>query len=239
MIRNALAEVLDTDDPDPGFDVEVGCENGDVIAQKTFNPRLGIIGGISILGTTGIVEPKSLASFKASIEVYLRVALGNAPYEIVLSPGNLGQRFARAALQLPLQQIVQTSNFLGFALDALNNTLEESSQSLQLLWIVGHPGKLAKILCDHWDTHSSQGINAMEGLIKVAMHEHPHFVELLSRDLSTEACIESLRTLPGSTEFWNTVERNIGSAVIGRTRNVGEVRVKLFSMEGTPLGERQ
>ena len=106
MIRAAVSETVESDSDTFGLDVEVGCENGETIAQRTFNPRLGILGGISILGTTGIVEPKSLASFKASIEVYLRVAVGDRPAQIVLSPGNLGQRFARASLDLPLKQIV-------------------------------------------------------------------------------------------------------------------------------------
>ena len=61
---------------DFGFDLTIGCEQGEKIALKTYNPRLGIVGGISILGTTGIVEPFSLATWIASVEVYVRVALG-------------------------------------------------------------------------------------------------------------------------------------------------------------------
>ena len=239
MIVRAVAEVLEADDGGHGIDVEVGCENGDAIARRTFNPRLGIIGGISILGTTGIVEPKSLASFKASIEVYLRVALGDNPDEIVLSPGNLGQRFARASLDLPLKQIVQTSNFIGFALDALSNTLEESSQSLATLWLVGHPGKLAKLLCDQWDTHSNQGTSALEGLQTVAKNAAPQLMDILRNVPSTEAAIEALREIPESIEFWSAVEACIGSAVQGRTSHVGKINVRLFAMDGKSLGGNQ
>ncbi|MBV9488362.1 MAG: cobalamin biosynthesis protein CbiD, partial [Verrucomicrobia bacterium] len=151
-----------------GFDLEIGCENGEEIARRTFNPRLGIQGGISILGTTGIVEPKSMAAFKASIEIYVRVALGDNPPEIVLAPGNLGQRFARRTLDLPIKRVVQMSNFFGFALDCVQRTLLENRYELPRLWVIGHPGKLAKALDGVWDTHSSRSESAVGAVARVA-----------------------------------------------------------------------
>jgi len=239
MIRQAVSEVLEVDDADIGIDVEIGCENGESIAKRTFNPRLGIVGGISILGTTGIVEPKSLASFKASIEVYIRVALGDGAEQVVLSPGNLGQRFARASLALPIKRIVQMSNFIGFALETLDQTLEESKQTLSRLWVVGHPGKLGKILCEQWDTHSNHGTNAVSGLMQVARHSAPHLLPLLEKAPSTEAVIEALTHIPDSTTFWRTVENNLAKAISDKTQNVKEVAVRLFSMDGTALGGTQ
>ncbi|MFX5464936.1 cobalt-precorrin-5B (C(1))-methyltransferase, partial [Acinetobacter baumannii] len=75
-----------------GFDLTIGCREGLSIAPKTFNPKLGIVGGISILGTSGIVEPMSMASWIASIEVYIRVALAAcAPGDAVAYlPGKIG-----------------------------------------------------------------------------------------------------------------------------------------------------
>ena len=239
MIRAAVYETVESDSDTFGLDVEVGCENGETIAQRTFNPRLGILGGISILGTTGIVEPKSLASFKASIEVYLRVAVGDRPAQIVLSPGNLGQRFARASLDLPLKQIVQISNFVGFALEALTASLAEINHTLPLLWIVGHPGKLAKLLTDVWDTHSHKGSSAVEGLLSVAMKSAPLLVPLLESVNSTEAAIEKMAAFPNKEAFWVAVENRIKRAVLPRLGNVEEVRVRLFSMDGSALGGNQ
>jgi cobalt-precorrin-5B (C1)-methyltransferase len=236
MIRQAVAEVLDCEYASFGLDIEIGCENGETIALRTFNPRLGIEGGISILGTTGIVEPKSLASFKASIEVYIRVAVGNSAEEIVLSPGNLGQRFARARLNLPLKQIVQMSNFVGFALESLNQTLVESQRTLPLLWIVGHPGKLAKLLCGHWDTHSTQGLNAIDGLLKVAGFSAPELLPVLEKVRSTEAAIECLRVIPGSDKFWRGVENAIVKVVRDKVPSVEDIKARLFAMDGTALG---
>lgn len=236
MIRQALEEVLEGDAPFPGFDVEVGCEDGESIASRTFNPRLGIKGGISILGTTGIVEPKSLASFKASIEVYVRVALGERPTEIVLSPGNLGQRFARSHLALPLKQIVQMSNFAGFALDCISTELCELGYTIPRLWIVGHPGKLAKLIDGVWDTHSHRSAGAVEALLPVAAAHVSALEGLLRTAASTEAFIETSRHRADSTTFWTTVEAAIAGAVRGRVRNVGDIQVRLFSMDGTALG---
>ena len=236
MMRQALEEVLETDSQDLGFDVEVGCENGESIALRTFNPRLGIHGGISILGTTGIVEPKSLASFMASIAVYVRVALGEKPSEIVLSPGNLGQRFARGHLALPLKQIVQMSNFAGFSLDCVSETLEELHHALPLLWIVGHPGKLAKLIDGVWDTHSHRSAGAVEALLPVAEAHAPLLVDFLRESNSTEAFIERTGGRADVLPFWCATEAAIARAVEARVRGVQEIRVRLFGMDGTALG---
>ncbi|HZC34878.1 MAG TPA: cobalt-precorrin-5B (C(1))-methyltransferase CbiD, partial [Chthoniobacterales bacterium] len=166
MMINAVHEVLAESDRsiDPGFNLQIGCRDGERIAQRTFNPRLGIEGGISILGTTGIVEPKSKAAFQASIQVYIRVALGDRPDEIVLAPGNLGQRFARRCLGLPPKRVVQMSNFIGFALECVEQCLAENQHRLPALWLVGHPGKLAKILAEDWDTHSGKSLSAIQSI---------------------------------------------------------------------------
>ncbi len=236
MIRQAVYEVIETDSDSLGLDIEIGCENGEEIARRTFNPRLGILNGISILGTTGIVEPKSLASFKASIEVYVRVALGDRPEEIVLSPGNLGQRFARTSLNLPVNRIVQMSNFAGFAIDCVSTTLQESGSVLPLLWVIGHPGKLAKLLLDEWDTHSNRAVNAVDALTKTASHHFPDMTPLIGGAPSTEAVIERLRDHPHADAFWSRMEDDIEAVVLGRIRNVDRVEVRLFGMEGRPLG---
>jgi cobalt-precorrin-5B (C1)-methyltransferase len=236
MIRQAMEEVFDCEGAPLGFDVEVGCENGEAIALRTFNPRLGIEGGISILGTTGIVEPKSLASFKASIEVYVRVALGDRPAEIVLSPGNLGQRFARSQLALPLKQIVQMSNFAGFALDCVSMELSQLQHVLPRLWLVGHPGKLAKLIDGVWDTHSHRSAGAVEALLPVAETHSPSLLPMLKDALSTEAFIECTSGHPAVGPFWDATGNAIAQAVRGRVQGVEDVRVRLFAMDGMALG---
>jgi cobalt-precorrin-5B (C1)-methyltransferase len=247
MIRQALQEVLEAGEPLPmdpaepirgsdGWDVEVGCENGAEIAQRTFNPRLGIEGGISILGTTGIVEPKSLASFKAAIEVYLRVALAENSSTIVLSPGNLGQRFARNALHLPLKQIVQMSNFAGFAIDFLQSELEEAQRELETLWLVGHPGKLCKLLLGAWDTHSQNSPSAVPAVLATAKRVTPDLVTLFAGAPSVEAVIEKIGLHPEAPRLWKAIEEELSTLIQNRAPRVQRVETVLFSLNGTALG---
>jgi cobalt-precorrin-5B (C1)-methyltransferase len=242
MMIAAVREVLGEGDgiADLGFDLQIGCESGEEIAKRTFNPRLGIAGGISILGTTGIVEPKSTAAFKASIEVYVRVALGEDPREIVVAPGNLGQRFARSFLELPLKQVVQTANFIGFALECVDRTLKENGYRLPRLWVVGHPGKIAKILDDVYDTHSAQSRSAVGAVGRIADRFGicGPLLESISQSRTVEGQIELLRDEAFSEEFWSQVEKRIAAQISCLLQRVDKVSVRLFQMDGKPLGEQ-
>jgi cobalt-precorrin-5B (C1)-methyltransferase len=243
MMTWAVHEVLGEGDGtiDLGFDLQIGCESGEEIAKRTFNPRLGIEGGISILGTTGIVEPKSTAAFEASIEVYVRVALGDRPSEIVVAPGNLGQRFARGFLQLPLKRVVQTANFMGVALRCVDRTLEENGHRLPKLWVVGHPGKLAKILDDVYDTHSAQSRSAVGAVCRIANHFGicGALAKSMAQSRTVEGQIELLRTQAFSAEFWSLVEKSIAAQISSLLKRVDVVSVRLFQMDGQPLGGKE
>ncbi len=240
MMINAVHEVLGEGDETigHGFYLQIGCESGEEIAKRTFNPRLGIEGGISILGTTGIVEPKSTAAFEASIEVYVRVALGDAPGEIVLAPGNLGQRFARSFLELPLKRVVQTANFIGFALDCVDRTLEENGYRLPRLWVIGHPGKLAKILDDVYDTHSGQSRSAVGAVCRIADQYgiSGPLLESMAQSRTVEGQIELLKSEVFKQDFWCLVEQRIAFQISCMLRHVETVSVRLFQMDGKPLG---
>lgn len=238
MMRWAADEVL-AGAPNPGFDLEIGCEDGAVIARKTFNPRLGIIGGISILGTTGVVEPMSLAAYMASIEVYIRVALGGGSESAAYAPGKIGTTFARQSLQLPQKRVVQISNFIGFALDCTNLVLAEEGRQLPVLWMVGHPGKLAKTLDDIWDTHSGKSPMAMAAVARVAADcgFSEEQVRGLRESNTVEAAVELLRDHPRGRELWSTVEKRISGAVYARLKRVERVETRLFGLHGVALGQ--
>ncbi len=240
MMIHAVDEVMNEGDGirDTGFDLQIGCENGQEIAKRTFNPRLGIQGGISILGTTGIVEPKSMAAFQASIEIYIRVALGGNPDEIVLAPGNLGQRFARGFLKIPLKRVVQMSNFVGYALECVEQTLIENARRLPLLWVVGHPGKLAKVLDDVWETHSQQSRSAVRAIHRAASEFglRDCLLRRVEESKMVEGVVELLRAEDSAPRFWSAVESRIGAAVSRRLQRVDKVAVRLFQMDGKALG---
>lgn len=236
MMQQAVSEVC----IEEGFDLTLGCVNGEAIAKKTFNPRLGIIGGISILGTSGIVEPLSLASWIASIEVYVRVALGKDATRIALLPGKIGRVYAREVLKLPEQRSVQIANFLGDALNFLQQALTEEQRELETLWLLGHPGKLAKVLDNVWDTHSSKSDMAMNVVARIAAERgfNNDLVQELEQANTVEAAIEILNQQAGAQALWMDIEQRIAALVQQKVPAAQQVEVRLFNLSGDSLGMR-
>ena len=241
MMRRAVEEMLDdamAEPPGSGFDLTIGCENGDVIARKTFNPRLGIVGGISILGTSGIVEPMSLSTWIASVEVYVRVALAASTESVAYLPGKIGREFASGVLGLPDERSVQIANFLGDALDFTEKALREAERSLDVLWLAGHPGKLAKVLDGFWDTHSSKSNMAMAGVARVVaqMGGEAQLVHEIENANTVEAAMERLKSEPFAKAVWIEIEHRIGALAHARVPSVKRLEVRLFDLAGNPLG---
>src|SRR5216683_498602 len=116
-IRQAVAEVAGSEQPSPGIEVTISVPNGEELARRTFNPRIGIVGGISILGTTGIVRAMSTASWRASVIQAVDVAAANDVEHIVLSTGGRTENFARRLYpELPDLAFVQMGIFTGASL---------------------------------------------------------------------------------------------------------------------------
>jgi cobalt-precorrin-5B (C1)-methyltransferase len=237
MMQQAVMEVLGND-LGLGFDLTIGCEKGESIAQKTFNPKLGIVGGISILGTTGIVEPLSLAAWIASIEVYVHFAMADGASSIAFLPGKIGRSYAQAALGLANHRAVQIANFLGDALDFLQQTMQEQQQQLDTLWLLGHPGKLAKVLAGQWDTHSSKSAMAMAMVAEVArdLGFNQDLVSSIAQANTVEASIGLLQQQAKAQVLWLELECRIAALVHQRIPKVGQVQVRLFNLNGETLG---
>jgi len=159
MVVSALAEVMGEC---PDALVTVSIPGGAKLAAKTFNPRLGIEGGLSIIGTSGRVEPKSSDAWMRSLLPQVDIVLAGGHRTVWLAPGGLGERFATAALGAPTDAVVQCSNFVGELLDACGDAGAER------VVLVGHAGKLVKIAAGLFDTHSRAGDARLETVAAVA-----------------------------------------------------------------------
>ena len=151
MIRENVEEVCALADYKGCLSVIISVPEGERLAKKTFNPRLGIEGGISILGTTGIVEPMSEQSLVETIRVELTQRREEGAQYILLTPGNYGEEYIREHLPVPPETAVMTSNFIG---DSLGICLELGYKGAVL---VGHIGKLVKLAGGMMNTHSKYG----------------------------------------------------------------------------------
>lgn len=156
MIESQVLEVARLLDYHGSYKVEISVPDGEELAKKTFNGRLGIEGGISILGTSGIVEPMSQAALIATIKLEAHQLYLYNQEVIVVSPGNYGRDFLKNELGYDIDRSVKCSNFIGQTLDI---AVEEGFKSFVL---VGHIGKLVKIAGGMMNTHSKEGDCRME-----------------------------------------------------------------------------
>ena len=119
--------------------VTISIPEGESIAKKTMNPKLGIVGGISVLGTTGIARSMSSEAYKNSIVTQLDVALASNIENLVFVPGNIGEKLALKKLNVTKEQIVQTGNYVGFMFE------EAEKRGITEFTFFGHMGKLIKV----------------------------------------------------------------------------------------------
>ena len=131
-----------------GVDIVISVPEGERIAKLTYNPRLGIVGGISILGTSGVVTPMSESSWKHSISIEMNIHRKRGDNTIVLVPGNYGEDFAKDELGIPNAKIVQMSNFVGYVLH------ETQRLGFTKVLLVGDLGKMIKVAGGIFSTHS-------------------------------------------------------------------------------------
>lgn len=221
MIAVALREVTAR-----GVKVIISIPGGEEIAARTFNPRLGIEGGLSILGTSGRVRPFSCPALRTSLKYCLNVAAAAGVQRPVFVPGHIGARAARRHLGVTDEQIIEVSNEWGFILDAA------ASCPFKAVMILGHPGKLAKLAMKQWDTHSSRSPSAVPYLCDLAK-------KVLKRDMAVTGTVEGIFGALAAAE-----EKELGNHLAGEIRKsiqerFGEpwpVAVMLVNMKGDLIG---
>ncbi len=148
MIREEVEAVCRSLDYQGGLSVVISTPGGEAVAQKTFNPVLGIEGGISILGTSGVVEPQSLQALLDTIQVELKMHAAAGCKEVIFTPGNYGEDFLKAHPPVREIPVVKISNFVG---DSLDFAVE---MGFTQVYLVGHLGKFVKLAAGVMNTHS-------------------------------------------------------------------------------------
>jgi cobalt-precorrin-5B (C1)-methyltransferase len=158
MIADAVSGVFEELGAEYGARVIISVPNGEMVAKKTFNPRLGIEGGISILGTSGIVEPMSTRAVIDTIDVELNFKRKNGHDYAIVVPGNYGKDFVKEMLGLDIESAVKCSNYIGDALDLA------ADKGFKGIVLIGHVGKLIKLAAGIMNTHSRTADGRMEVL---------------------------------------------------------------------------
>lgn len=188
MIRAAVESVCEQMEYKGGIEVIISVPEGEEAAAKTFNPKLGIEGGISILGTTGIVEPMSEQALVDTIEIELK-QIAHETSRLILTPGNYGEDFIAGSgldkLGVPVQKF---SNFLGETLDIL------SGLEIDEVLLVAHVGKLSKVAAGIMNTHSkyADGRNEIFCAHAAVNEAGADVCARLMDAATTDACIEIL-----------------------------------------------
>jgi cobalt-precorrin-5B (C1)-methyltransferase len=228
MIRTAVTDLVTAE---TGVEVEISVPEGAVTSRETWNPRLGIEGGISILGTTGVVEPKSQDAFKTSITVMVKVLVGQTPDGIAVTPGYVGETFLYDTAGVPESRVATVGDHIGFTLDAA------SRFGCRRVLLAGHLSKLAKVASGIFDTHSKYGDARLETIAAMAAASgagESVVRELLDLRLA-EAAVAVLRR-EGLSETYELLCRRIIFRAEERVRKEMEVGVVLTALDGTPLG---
>jgi cobalt-precorrin-5B (C1)-methyltransferase len=222
MLQSAVREVTQR-----GVRITVSVPGGRELAKRTFNPKLGIVDGVSILGTTGRVKPYSCEAIRESLKCSLDIAAALGVKCPVLVPGNIGSKAAALHLAVEDKQVVQVSNEWGFMLDAL------VAHNFERVLAVGHPGKLAKLAAEHWDTHSSRSPSAVPFVTELAS-------ETLNRPLDEANTVDGLFTAldaRDSATLALALSHRIRVAVADRLKwPLERVAVAITNMSGQILG---
>ncbi|WP_258360464.1 cobalt-precorrin-5B (C(1))-methyltransferase CbiD [Moorella sulfitireducens (nom. illeg.)] len=229
MIAAAVAGLTP---PGTGLELEISIPGGEELARRTLNPRLGIEGGLSILGTTGIVEPMSAEAYRASLVPQIDVALAAGHETLILTPGRLGQRQAEEGYRLPSQAVVLTSNFIGYMLEAC----AERGVKGVLLW--GHAGKLIKVAGGIFYTHSRLADARQEILAAwaAARGASPAVVSRILEATTVEGAREIIAAAGLGREFWDDLAARASQRAAVFVRGELAVGTAILNLQGEIMG---
>lgn len=233
MIREAVEEELQKAGIDRGVRVMIWVPDGAEIAKKTFNPKLGIEGGISILGTTGIVEPMSEKALTDTIFVEMKVRRENGMDYCYVVPGNYGSDFLHDMLGYQEDAAVKCSNYVGEVID------DAVRLQMKGILLVGHIGKFIKLAAGIMNTHSRQADGRMEILAAHAAMAggSRELIRQLMECITTTAALELLEKEGILKEVMSTVMIKIEEHLKHRAGDGLEIGAVMFSKEMGILGK--
>ncbi|HBF7093355.1 TPA: cobalt-precorrin-5B (C(1))-methyltransferase [Clostridioides difficile] len=215
--------------------ITIFAPQGETVAKKTFNPRLGIVGGISIIGTTGIVEPMSDEGWKKSLSIELQMKKEQGLDKIILVPGNHGEQFIREKLNLDIKYVVRVSNFIGYMIK------EAQRMGYKKILMAGHIGKFIKVSAGIFNTHSKVADARSEILVAnlALMGARYEFLNKINQCVTTEEAVELINNSE-YREVYNILSNKCKERVkqyLNEDSDDIDVEVIIFSMDKSLLGK--
>lgn len=209
--------------------VTISIPEGVEIARKTMNPKLGIVGGISVLGTTGIARSMSSDAYKNSIVTQIDVALASKINDLIFVPGNIGEKLALKKLDIDKEQIIQTGNFVGFMFE------EAEKRGVKKFTYFGHMGKLIKVAGGIFDTKHAVADGRREIMVTHAAlcGADRESLQKLYDSKTTDDMMDILNDIGLSVEVSNSIASAIHERCMQRFDL--DLNVILVDMEGNYL----
>lgn len=229
MIEENVREVLGRD---LGAIIKISVPGGEKIALKTLNPQLGIIGGISILGTSGIVEPMSEEAFRDSLAVRVRQIKALGVDTLVLVPGKIGEKAAAEKYNIAPQLIAQMSNFVGFMLE------QAQKEGFQEVLILGHLGKTVKLAAGIFHTHSRQADGRLETMAAYlgTLGATGSLIQEVLDQTTTEGAVTLIKNAGFSELFDLLAEKGEKRCKQFLKTDSLEIGLVMTDLQGNPLG---
>ncbi len=220
MINDNLQNILPVN---KGAEVTISIPQGREVAKRTMNPRLGIVDGISILGTTGIARPMSQKSYQESLKCQLDVALAEGYDELIFVPGNIGEKLALDLLNVDKDQIIHMGNHVGFMFQ------EARVRGLDHLILLGHAGKLVKLAAGIFNTEHKRADGRREVITAHAglMGASKPLMKFIFNCNTTEEMISILREKGLVQKVFNS----ISTAIRNRVMEVYGIKLEVLIME--------
>ena len=235
MITDALLKEADAAGYDGGFAVVISIDGGEAAAKRTFNPHLGVVGGLSVLGTSGIVEPMSQQALLDTLQIEIHQAALKSR-RLILAPGNYGLDYLAAHYpELHEIPIVKISNFVGEALDMA------ATEQFREVLLVGHVGKLVKLAGGIMNTHSRQADCRVELFCAHAAlcGADNTTCRALMDAATTDACLDILDAAGLREPVMESLLVAIQLHLDRRAAEVFAVGAVLFSNQNGPLGQTE